>query len=693
MQKTQAAGRLAAISTEKAKLLNVDVPRLYATLGKTIHEERSNQPTFPEHFRILDDLSEKVIEPSSKTSRETKGTSFADRAMALGAKGVQYAVSQKLAMQRMSHYVQLGKVAYEMSGKPAAASPVSQQIDQLLERVAAIEDEAAGLGQATGASWLSPKKMVGGAPPMPEGAGSNASPHQPLNSTPSEAVGGVVQDTLGNLRSALGGVINKQSQPTPSKSSGSTEVRVPDMLNADNPSEPAVTSSETPPRLPADVTEKDIVERCSVTYRGGHPQHCEMAEGILYLARSGIYLVAAQATQDIRLSYDQVLEVLAPAPGTFSAKMHARSKMANNFANATKHLGRLAGGYIGGTEGSLLRAAGATASGAAADQAKLGPPPKNRLTVVMAEGQVRHRLLFDVVADTPKEMEELADLFWRKVAAVRARFGGSRPRAASSAASRLTPPASITAEKPASASCSNEFYVLRNGVVLGPIPGHLLSSQLAAGELLPTDCVRMEIWVPVVMMGLLGGGPSVPATVPPSGSAEGPRSQSGIPPQVTPASSPRTRSALPASLAAIGGLAAGAVVASALSSTTARASQAEHRPHQSTTDPEAVDTDGDGVADAIRSDTDGDGIVDTVGLDTDDDGKIDTIGRDTDHDGRIDAMGVDQDEDGRTEIIGMDTDHDGGIDTYGYDADEDGDVDVVGHDYDEDGDIDSFSDE
>jgi len=163
MQKTQSAGRLAAISAEKAKVLNVDVARLYATLGKSIHDERSNRSAFPEHFKILDALSEQIVEASKKSSPETEGTSFSDRAKALGAKGVQYAVSQKLAMQRASQYLQLGKTAYEMPGKPAAASPVSKQIDQLLERVAAIEEEAAGLGKAAGASWLSPKKMLGGA--------------------------------------------------------------------------------------------------------------------------------------------------------------------------------------------------------------------------------------------------------------------------------------------------------------------------------------------------------------------------------------------------------------------------------------------------------------------------------------------------------------------------------------------------
>lgn len=52
----------------------------------------------------------------------------------------------------------------------------------------------------------------------------------------------------------------------------------------------------------------------------------------------------------------------------------------------------------------------------------------------------------------------------------------------------------------------------------------------------------------------------------------------------------------------------------------------------------AVDTDGDGKADAIVIDTDGDGKADAVGVDVDGDGTVDIVGVDTDGDGKVDAV-------------------------------------------------------
>ena len=54
----------------------------------------------------------------------------------------------------------------------------------------------------------------------------------------------------------------------------------------------------------------------------------------------------------------------------------------------------------------------------------------------------------------------------------------------------------------------------------------------------------------------------------------------------------------------------------------------------------AVDTDGDGKADAIVIDTDGDGKADAVGVDVDGDGTVDVVGVDTDGDGKADAVTV-----------------------------------------------------
>lgn len=60
-----------------------------------------------------------------------------------------------------------------------------------------------------------------------------------------------------------------------------------------------------------------------------------------------------------------------------------------------------------------------------------------------------------------------------------------------------------------------------------------------------------------------------------------------------------------------------------------------------------LDTDGDGIADAIGSDFDGDGVIDSVSIDTDGDGIVDTIQYDSDGDGIMDEEIIDMDGDGQ----------------------------------------------
>ncbi len=142
------------------------------------------------------------------------------------------------------------------------------------------------------------------------------------------------------------------------------------------------------------------------------------------------------------------------------------------------------------------------------------------------------------------------------------------------------------------------------------------------------------------------------------------------------------RSMVPTIAAAAGGLAAGVAVASLLSPKTAQAATRGMRRQPVHSNP------GHGVP----IDTDGDGVPDAVGFDNDHDGRFDAIGIDTDHDGKIDALGIDRDQDGHIEVMGRDTDHDGHLDTFGFDTDHDGEIDAVAHDYDGDGDVDDYSD-
>jgi outer membrane protein OmpA-like peptidoglycan-associated protein len=101
----------------------------------------------------------------------------------------------------------------------------------------------------------------------------------------------------------------------------------------------------------------------------------------------------------------------------------------------------------------------------------------------------------------------------------------------------------------------------------------------------------------------------------------------------------------------------------------------------------AVDTDGDGVPDAVMVDTDGDGVPDKVAnVDTDGDGIRDAVAVDTDGDGVPDAIMVDTDGDGVPDkVANVDTDGDGIRDAVAVDTDGDGVPDAVMVDTDGDG--------
>jgi hypothetical protein len=104
----------------------------------------------------------------------------------------------------------------------------------------------------------------------------------------------------------------------------------------------------------------------------------------------------------------------------------------------------------------------------------------------------------------------------------------------------------------------------------------------------------------------------------------------------------------------------------------------------------AVDSDGDGVYDTVAIDRNQDGVIDGVAIDTNRDGKLDAIALDTDGDGRLDTAGRDIDHNGSIDIAGTDNDGDGTLDHYVADTNDDGRVDVLGVDQDGDGHIDAI---
>jgi hypothetical protein len=102
-----------------------------------------------------------------------------------------------------------------------------------------------------------------------------------------------------------------------------------------------------------------------------------------------------------------------------------------------------------------------------------------------------------------------------------------------------------------------------------------------------------------------------------------------------------------------------------------------------------IDTDHDGVANAVAYDVDGDGDIDKAFVDTDGDGRLDTLVVDRDGDGNPDAFYSDTNGDGRIDVVGLDNDGDGNLDQVAIDRDFDGDADVLVTDSDHDGTLDT----
>jgi hypothetical protein len=414
------------------------------------------------------------------------------------------------------------------------------------------------------------------------------------------------------------------------------------------------------------------VVQCFVEYRGGHPNQTEADSGFLYLTRLGLYFVAVQPAFDITIATKHILDILAPVPGSFSSDMIAKAEQAQAVSSMGRHLSSFAGALVGGVGGAAIRAIGNSASGVASSKNSLGPPPKNRLFVIAVEGGAKHKVMFDVMASDRQEMEQQAASFWRKAASVRPAFGS---------AGKMAPKIAPATNNSASSNQA-EFFISKAGLTNGPFTDATIRQMLANGELGNNDLIRVETWVPISVLNLFNTSkPNTNENATPAFKASIPQShQQSSENAIRGERANHKSSATPMIAAGVGGIVAGAAIASLLVPGTAQASSM---------DLHASPNEGHGIH-GIILDTNQDGVVDTAGADLDHDGRLDAVGVDIDGDGQVDAMGLDMDHDGNLDAYSIDTDHDGQLDTYGFDSDGDGQIDVIGHDYNEDGQIDDF---
>lgn len=217
------------------------------------------------------------------------------------------------------------------------------------------------------------------------------------------------------------------------------------------------------------------------------------------------------------------------------------------------------------------------------------------------------------------------------------------------------------------------LMVLKKGTWVGPYQPEAIHSMLANGEVLPTDQVRLEVWMPAGSVGQL-----LPSTPVASKATHSRATAAHALPVAQPAKAQdKSPGFTGMALAAAGGAVVGAATAKLLG-TESRPSKKGHRSRQgSGLVNRLLGAKRKGIARSLFRDANRDGITDTIVTDVNRDGIMDTIGMDFDQDGVLDAVGVDINQDGILDAVGVDVDADGVLDAIGVDTDGDGLLDAV----------------
>ena len=471
-----------------------------------------------------------------------------------------------------------------------------------------------------------------GPPPLTDCSGVPSTPSRPVDPAP-------LRDTT--------------TPPRPSARLQATPPPLPVATRPNRQAPTAVADSPTPRHRPEGESRAKVLVEVLASYAGGHPAHFEKATGRLVLTDTGVFFVDDEKRFDIQAPFERVRDISEPGLGSFPRELVKKAEKSKQLASLGTGAARLTGSLIGGFGGWVTRAVARSASGAVHARSALGPPPKNRLTVVLVDGGAVHKVSFDLGGADRQEIERATESFRSRVVAARQKLVAAVPIPALPGS--RPPGQTLAGGMPQTGS----FRLMSQGGDIGPIPGNELAARIRDGRLADTDMVSVETWLPVAtiraLLGLSAPGLGTAGT---GYRAMNQRSTSSAPSQ--------------AGLSLAGPMLAAYVGSS----------------RHGRIDAVAMDRDEDGRIDAVAMDRDGDGLIDAVALDRDGDGRFDAVGLDGDGDGRIDTVALDRDGDGRFDAVGLDGDGDGRIDTVALDNDQDGSPDVIGYDTDQDGTID-----
>jgi len=148
------AGKVAALSAERAKISTITLPIAYAELGEHCYRSRTHAEEFAELFTKLDAVSAEI--GASEQPTEAGGDTIAEKAKAWAEQGMKLAQSQAQRVQAKTLFVQLGKACFNRFGSESGPEEVVTKIRASRDLLSKLDAEVkTGVSKTGGAKgWL-----------------------------------------------------------------------------------------------------------------------------------------------------------------------------------------------------------------------------------------------------------------------------------------------------------------------------------------------------------------------------------------------------------------------------------------------------------------------------------------------------------------------------------------------------------
>src|SRR5262245_33142847 len=171
--------------------------------------------------------------------------------------------------------------------------------------------------------------------------------------------------------------------------------------------------AEKPKKKKEKLTAAKILGETSVTYRDGHPDLEGPISGTLFLEPDALRFDSDEA--EFRLAFDKIENVREPAKGDFPEAMKSSAMTSKIAGTAGRLASNLVGSWLGGGVGKAAEKVGKEASKAAHEGGNLGKRPRNRIMVIAKIRNESCEVRFDVDAESRDDMNEEAQLFYKKI--------------------------------------------------------------------------------------------------------------------------------------------------------------------------------------------------------------------------------------------------------------------------------------